>query len=114
VAASQQGDHLRDPRSPQLRPALRRIDPPQVSLAVEGREGVPERSRIRMGCQSLRDVVGQVIPRRAFEAQLGGYLGRLGETGVLAPESADGENQPPTTDDNGPRTGLPSIVPVTW
>jgi hypothetical protein len=67
-----------------------------------------------MGCQSLRDVVGQVIPLGAFEAQLGGYLGRLGETRVLVPESVDGENPAAATDDNGPRTGLPSIVPVTW
>lgn len=31
-------------------------------------------------------------PLRAFEAQLGGYLGRLREARVLAPESSDGEN----------------------
>jgi len=50
----------------QLRPPFRRIDPAQVGLAVELREGVPERRGGRIGLKRGRDVRGEIAALRAF------------------------------------------------
>ncbi|HEY7259862.1 MAG TPA: glycosyltransferase 87 family protein [Trebonia sp.] len=62
----QQVHDLGDTHRAQLRPPFRRIDPPQVGLAVELREGIPERRGGRIGLKRGRDVRGEIAALRAF------------------------------------------------
>jgi alpha-1,2-mannosyltransferase len=62
----QQVHDLGDARRAQLRPPFRCLDPPQVALAVELREGVPERRGRRIGLKRGRDVRGEIAALRAF------------------------------------------------
>jgi len=62
----QQAHDLGDALRAQLRPPFGRIDPSQVGLAVELREGIPERRRGRIGLKRGRDVRGEITALRAF------------------------------------------------
>jgi len=65
----EQGDHFGDPGCPQIWPPGGRIDPAQVRLAVELREGIEERARGWVGRQCCRDIVSQIASLRAFGGQ---------------------------------------------
>ena len=58
----------------QIRPARGRVDPAQVSLAVELRQRIEECARRRIGRERRGDIIGEITALRAFRGQLDAHL----------------------------------------
>src|SRR5881397_3587470 len=64
AAGLQQLDQLRDPRRANIRPALGRVDPPEIVLAVETGERVEEPPGLGLGVERGCHVSRQGLARR--------------------------------------------------
>jgi hypothetical protein len=73
-ARRQQIDHLSDAGGTHVRSAARRIDPAQVGLAVELRQGIEECARLGAGRERRGDIVGKISALRTFRGQFNGHL----------------------------------------
>src|SRR5215469_7131721 len=92
--ACQQFHDFGDARGPHLRPAGRRVNPAQISLAVKLSQGVEERRGRRIGLKRGRDVVGEIGALRAFGLQFNNHLITDCDAGVPHPHRIQGEHPP--------------------